>query len=435
MGRWSSASAGDLGHVHDAEDAFQATFLILARKSRGVRPDEVSRWLYGVAVRVANKRGPTCAASVLPAELNEIPAPPATATADWLPLLDAALSRLPDRDRWPILLCDLQGRSRAEAAAELGIAEGTLSSRLARARAKFRSKLIHRGVVPTVAVAAALQADAVPAALIESTLAVGAPAAARQIAEGVVRSMFFAKFTKLVVSTTCVLGAVTLGVVAVPEPGGPNTCVQIRGQGEGATAQGQGGSEAEVEALPDAERIQGTWVVVEVLRHADQVDAKKLIGQSITFDNGRLTTPWFLGQSKTYKLDPGWDPKRLDFILRNLLSSDSTLFEAIADVPKEITVPAIYRFDGERLHLGIGSSSRKTRPESFDAKDRYSRMWCFDEGPTRLATIRRGTSGRSSKGHGSRRHRGRGVRQTSPDSKLVFQGNRLLSIRPPRLAE
>ena len=63
-----------LGRVHDAEDAFQATFLILARKARGVRPDEVSRWLYGVAVRVANKaRVRRARRSGLPADLNDIP--------------------------------------------------------------------------------------------------------------------------------------------------------------------------------------------------------------------------------------------------------------------------------------------------------------------------------------------------------------------------
>ena len=241
--------------------------------------------------------------------------------------------------------------------------------------------------------------------------------------------MFFAKLTKLVVSTTCVLGAVTIGVVAVPGAGAdPIRVSKSAAKEKEPPSKAKEDPKPKSSALPDAERIQGTWVVVEVLRHADQDDAKKLIGQSITFDKGRLTTPWFLGQSKTYKLDPGWDPKRLDLILRNLLSSDSTLFEAIADVPKEITVPAIYRFDGERLHLVIGSSSRKVRPESLDAKDSVF---------THVVLRRRPDAVRDDPTRDERKRlegtwesiavEGRGVRQTHTDLKLVFQGNRLLT--------
>src|SRR4051812_33346762 len=110
-----------LGHQQDSEDAFQATFLVLARKAHTVRPDGVSRWLYGVAVRVANKARTRRDRRVpVSADLNEVAARPTPTPADWLPLLDAALARMSDRDRGPIVLCDLLGRSRAEAAAELG---------------------------------------------------------------------------------------------------------------------------------------------------------------------------------------------------------------------------------------------------------------------------------------------------------------------------
>jgi RNA polymerase sigma factor (sigma-70 family) len=417
-----------LGHMHDAEDAFQATFLVLARKARGVRPDEVSRWLYGVAVRVANKarirRKPA------PVELSEIAAPAVAPAPDWLPLLDAALTRLPDRYRRPILLCDLQGRTRAEAAAELGIAEGTLSSRLARARAKLRSKLIQRGVVPTIAFAAAMQAEPVPAALVESTLSVGASTAARQLAEGVVRSMFFAKLTTLVASTACVLGAVTLGIIAVPGAGAdPAAQSKSDPKAKEPPPKAKDDVKPTTTALPDMERIRGTWEIVEVPRWVgDKPDVKKLFGQTITFESDRVTTSLFPGQNKSYRLDPGWDPKRLDFILRDGLGGEPSLIEGVLDVPKEINVPAIYRFDGDKLRLGIGSSSKNVRPESFDLRARDALF-------TELILRRKADAPRETAAREPTALEGTwesvavdaaGMRHTPPGSSLVFEGNRLL---------
>src|SRR5262245_18433587 len=124
-----------LDHVQDDEAAFQATFLVLARRAHSVRAHEVSRFLFGGAVRVAKKTR-TRRARLLVRQEEFLAAHEPTASNvsdvnDWIPLFDSALPRLPERYRWPILLCDVQGRSRSEAAAELGIAEGTLSSRLA----------------------------------------------------------------------------------------------------------------------------------------------------------------------------------------------------------------------------------------------------------------------------------------------------------------
>src|SRR5262245_49553609 len=151
----------------------------------------------------------------------EPPAAPESPPQDWLPVLDAALARLSDRDRWPILLCDLLGRSRAEAAAELGIAEGTLSSRLARSRDKLRAKLARLGAalsLPNLAAGLADEATAtVPASLIQSTLAAEtSAAAARELAEGVMRTMFLVKTLKVVAVTVGVVGTLAAGVVWLP---------------------------------------------------------------------------------------------------------------------------------------------------------------------------------------------------------------------------
>src|SRR5437763_2519798 len=86
-----------LGHVQDAEDAFQATFLVLARRAGSLQPDSVGRWLYGVAVKVANKaRVRRDRRSFAASDLNQLAAPTEPPPTDWLPLLDSALARLPE---------------------------------------------------------------------------------------------------------------------------------------------------------------------------------------------------------------------------------------------------------------------------------------------------------------------------------------------------
>ncbi|HKB03584.1 MAG TPA: sigma-70 family RNA polymerase sigma factor [Gemmataceae bacterium] len=216
-----------LGQVQDAEDAFQATFLVLARKANTVRPGGLSRWLYGVAVRVAQRaRVRRARRLAVQRELESVEpaAPPTEAPRDWMPLLDTALAKLADRDRRPISLCDLLGRSRAEAAAELGIAEGTLSSRLARARDKLRARLARLGAalsLPTLAAGLADEATAtVPSSLIQSTVVANMSAvAARELAEGVIRTMFLVKTLKVVAVTVGVAGALAAGIVWLPTGG------------------------------------------------------------------------------------------------------------------------------------------------------------------------------------------------------------------------
>ena len=125
-----------LGNLHDAEDAFQATFLVLARKAAVVRPrDMVANWLYGVACRTALKAR-TMSERRRAREKQVLTMPePEIATrdpgCDLEPLIDQELARLPDKYRTAIVFCDLEGKTRKEAARQLKIPEGTLSSRLA----------------------------------------------------------------------------------------------------------------------------------------------------------------------------------------------------------------------------------------------------------------------------------------------------------------
>src|SRR5262245_8284246 len=141
-----------LRHEQDAEDAFQATFLVLARKAASVVPREaVGGWLYGVACRTAQAaRGRRRRRETREKQMGELPeraAPPALDRLweELVPLLDRELGRLPEKYRLAVVLCELEGRSRKEVARQLGIPEGTLSSRLATAR-KLLARRLGQGV-------------------------------------------------------------------------------------------------------------------------------------------------------------------------------------------------------------------------------------------------------------------------------------------------
>src|SRR6266496_2799702 len=149
---------------------------------------------------------------------------------DWQPLLDAALERLPDQYRVPIILCDLEGKSRKEAARQLNLAEGTLSSRLARGRRLLAARLKRHGLALSGgALAAALAQNAaaaqVPASLLQTVAQAGAQVVAGQapaalafsahvlaLTEGVMKAMLIGKLKSLtVLMVAC--AALTLGGV------------------------------------------------------------------------------------------------------------------------------------------------------------------------------------------------------------------------------
>jgi RNA polymerase sigma factor (sigma-70 family) len=151
---------------HAADDAFQATFLVLAKKADSVRPpDRLAPWLYGVAYRTAMKargrafRQQQVETRYATETANRTQAEPSD-DADVLPILDEQLHALPEKYRTPLVLCALQGLNKAEAAERLGVPEGTVSSRLARARELLRTRLARRGVaVPALALASLLTAS------------------------------------------------------------------------------------------------------------------------------------------------------------------------------------------------------------------------------------------------------------------------------------
>jgi RNA polymerase sigma factor (sigma-70 family) len=214
-----------LRHDHDAEDAFQATFLVLVRKAAALRsPGSLANWLYGVANRTAMEmRRAGVKRRAKEAMAMPRTQPEGIAPVDFRVAFDEELSSLPDKYREAVVLCDLQVKTRREAALELRCAEGTLASRLARGRALLAQRLIRRGIAISVgAVAAAALGDnaiaQVPLSLTTNTtkaaalLEAGHPisgivsASIAAATEGALKSMFMIKL-KLLASTLMVLTA------------------------------------------------------------------------------------------------------------------------------------------------------------------------------------------------------------------------------------
>jgi RNA polymerase sigma factor (sigma-70 family) len=158
-----------LGNRQDAEDAFQASFLVLIRKAASIVPREmVANWLYGVAHRTALlARRTATRRKARERQVVKVPEPAAAEQELWndlRPLLDQELSRLPDKYRVVIVLCDLEGKTRTEAARQLSLAPGTVGSRLARARARLAKRLAQHGLAVSGGVlAAVLSSTAAPA--------------------------------------------------------------------------------------------------------------------------------------------------------------------------------------------------------------------------------------------------------------------------------
>jgi RNA polymerase sigma factor (sigma-70 family) len=205
------------GNHADADDAFQAAFLVLVHKARAVAPGHLlGPWLHGVAYRTAMKAKSTAARrrareARLPDDVCAEPAE--DDRADLTARLDRAIQALPERYRLPLVLCELQGLSYRDAAGRLGVKEGTLAGRLSRARGLLGKRLRHGvglAAVPLAAVIPDPVTAAVPAALLRSTVAAAngsvSPAVAA-LTHGVLTHMLLTKLRPATVALALGLAA------------------------------------------------------------------------------------------------------------------------------------------------------------------------------------------------------------------------------------
>jgi RNA polymerase sigma factor (sigma-70 family) len=344
----------------DAEDAFQTTFLVLAREAVGIRPPGmVGNWLYGVAhntalkakaMRVRRRKKEQEASARLkqaPAEISE----------ELLAMLEQELAALPEKYRAPLVLCELEGKTIRETARQLQWPQGTVATRLARGRTRLarRLALCAPALVDAVLAQARESASAdVAARLVVTTVQAATLGAAGQAAgtvavpsrlaaltQGMVR---FMRPTKVRVLTMVLLGVTLLAGSAVlltrPTP--------AAGQQDPMPA----AAANDEKPKSDRDLLQGTWV--EESRGAgdgQKVDEEKR--WKLVFEDDNVT--WLVGskeQKGTFSLDLDQKPKEIDLSL-----ADPTL-----------VLTGIYELKDNTLKTLWRENDRGGLPKTFDAK-------------------------------------------------------------------
>jgi RNA polymerase sigma-70 factor (ECF subfamily) len=338
---------------HVAEDAFQATFLLLVRKARSVRKRaSVGPWLYGVARRVALEARRAASRGDRPTRLD-LEAP--TVDDDGLErdelhaALHEELSRLPEKYRAPLVLCYIQSLPHEAVARQLGWPLGTVRSRIARGRDLLGARLTRRGLTTAAALLALgllpKTAVAVPTRLAQATVRA---AARRVVGEKVPRGdvpdrvidlekkvRMAMRLTRLTWATAFALAVVVTGVeVAVGVP----------------RALAAADEAAKVKA--ELKKFQGTWVDI----YAEKAGKKQAeVGDhELKFDGDTFSVADHgqVEEKGTIKLDPSKKPREIDLRVRDRNN-------------EEKTVLGIYAWDGENLMFCWGKPGGEKRPLDF----------------------------------------------------------------------
>ena len=367
------------GNHADADDAFQAAFLVLVRRAPELTGRAtVGDFLYGVAVRTALKaRATAVRRRQKEARAARPEAAPAVADeSDRLAALDRELARLPEKYRAALVLCELEGRPRKDVAALLGIPEGTLSSRLAAGRKLLADRLRPYGLALPAGGLVAVPASAVPPNLVDTTIrsaavsaghAAGAvPAAANHLAAEVARTMFLLKLR----AGALVLAAALVGSAA----GLVGLSSAVADQPADKPTPGENLREVAAQAAKD---LTGTWELQStttdgVTVKPDEpawVDGAQQRWQwdyyRLTFAGQRGRVDWKPleeeqpdgkagGGEFVFTVNPTTDPPQMNWVLTQTNG----------------LVLLIYKLDGDTLTLARHSGSELERPKGFDHKDK-----------------------------------------------------------------
>src|SRR5262245_7228042 len=380
----------------DAEDAFQATFLVLVKKAAAVPRRAVANWLYGVArqtaVRLralAAKRGrrETQVVNMPESGIRSQGSGVRSQESDELQsVLDEELGRLPNHYRGVIVLCDLEEMTRKEAARQLGIPEGSVASRLARARMMLAKRLTRRGVALSGgSVAAALSASraasaaglsaasaSAPPALVASTIKAATLLAAGQaaatgvvspkvaaLAAGTVKAMFV---TKIKSALAVVLMIAALAGVAglIYQTPAAESAVGGQAKGEPFAAkkdqnQREGNPPAQPNPMPDntdQELMVGNWYVMNDNSMHHKGEFWVITKDSILMN---AKAGGAIAHQYLHRLDASKTPKQIDITVRKV------------NGPAIGVIKGIYALDGDELRLWLADMD-KDRPAVFPEK-------------------------------------------------------------------
>jgi RNA polymerase sigma-70 factor (ECF subfamily) len=368
---WAACRAA-LRDEHDAEDAFQATFLILARRAGSIRDgDALGRWLRGVAARVAARarrdslrreaRERRSAAS-RPATAST--GGPDTALGESLDALREEVNSLPKPYRDVVVRCYLEGRTCEQTAAELRRPVGTITVQLSRARRALRDRLARRGFPnlslwvawggtaspsPSTTLPKGLIQAAVRAAVSAAPAPGASPGTAAALAEGVLKSMTYAPWK----TATLALAALSVG-----------SALTVRGTADDAP-RATIAFAAEDPPKSDRDRLQGTWVPTSFKNEEKgEADDENLKHYKLIFSGDKLTMvgPYSGGDRKgTITLDPKATPKTIDVAL-----------EAGGEAG---VLRGLYKLDGDTLTLCYPNINQD-RPVEFAAEN-GAYLWVF----------------------------------------------------------
>jgi RNA polymerase sigma-70 factor (ECF subfamily) len=338
----------------DAHDAFQATFLVFVRKAGSIIPrGRVGNWLYGVAHKTALKARAMSRQRRAKEQQAAVPQarPAEGAVQELLALLDEALSRLPHKYRTAIVLCDLEERSIKEAAVHLGCPQGTVASRLARAREMLATSLTRRGLALGCGALAAGLARAAPAPLSPALVA----SAAQATAAAAVSPHVAALAEAVAKSVGMTIGKVfTAAVVAAALLGGGGALLTYPTLKGRKTEPGQpyppGVSIPRDRPKSDREALQGTWVAVSAERNGAIMSREEVRRWGrLTFAGDRADRQGSERREGTYMIDPDRKPAEID------------LFTQLNPWK------GIYELKGSTLKLAIKFGDE--RPTEFDSRD------------------------------------------------------------------